>query len=250
MLIRNDIGGYSFLPGGDAFSGAVLADDDHEIVHAAFRESLPFEEGFPRIEAHLGDNGLSPRALCALELRSPAPYGRAGFLELNAEYLRWLDAWELRVEGRMPVARSNIAPAVDPPEAPSLFGFSYAIPRSGAKPKSFVVSGIGELRRGPVMTAESVREGETSEDALIEKTRFIVETTKTRLEEIGAEWSDVTRLNFYTVHPLTGWFETALWDGIGAAAHVGVQWFRAHPPIDVMIVEMDVRGIREEIVLD
>ena len=42
------------------------------------------------------------------------------------------------MDGINPVARTNVAPAVNPAPEPALYGFSYTV-RSNAKRKTFVV---------------------------------------------------------------------------------------------------------------
>ena len=55
-------------------------------------------------------------------------------LGFNAGYARILESWGLFVGGVNPVARTNIAPEVDPPTEPVLYGFSYSRPSDSSLP--------------------------------------------------------------------------------------------------------------------
>ena len=67
-LVKNPLGGYSFLPGLPMVSFGVRASAGFEIVHARFRKPLPLEDGFDAVAAHLkGIAGLI-RRFAALSL--------------------------------------------------------------------------------------------------------------------------------------------------------------------------------------
>src|ERR1041385_3665871 len=148
MLIPNPSGNYHFLPGIEAYSSGVVADAGYEIVHGTLDRLRPYREGFARIEEHLRAAGRDLHALCAVELRSPAPFSRAGFVAFNAGYRELLQQLGLLGGEHNPIARTNVAPAWLPPSEPALFGFSYTVPAGPSPRKSFVVAGAGELRRG------------------------------------------------------------------------------------------------------
>jgi hypothetical protein len=116
--INHPDGDYSFLPGIAPYSAGVVSTLGFEIVHATLHRPLPYRRGFDRIERHLGSEGRSRSALCGIELRSPRPFTFDGFAGFNASYARILEDWGLFVGGVNPVARTNIAPEVDPPPKP------------------------------------------------------------------------------------------------------------------------------------
>ena len=118
MLIANPRGGYHFLSGIDPYSCGVVADPGHEVVHATLRTSLPWREGFERIDAHLADVGRERHALCGIQLRSPEPFTMAGFIEFNVGYCDLVRSWDLYVGDLNPIARTNVAPADYPPAVP------------------------------------------------------------------------------------------------------------------------------------
>ena len=50
------------------------------------------------MDAHLAAEGCDRVALCAMELRSPAPFTMQGFIDFNREYCAVLKAWGLYVD--------------------------------------------------------------------------------------------------------------------------------------------------------
>lgn len=249
MMVANERGSYAFLPGGEPYSSGVVAMEGFEIVRVALREPLPWREGFDRIEAELAAAGRERAALCAVELRSPAPFTRAGFAEFNRGYRALLEEWGLLVEGQNPIARTNVAPAWGPPPEPSLFAFSFTVPVAAGGPRTFVVAGAGELRGGPLSEAAVIRPGETSPDAMAEKATYVMKAMTRRLEGLGVTWADVTATDVYTVHPLDPFAGPVILDPIGPAARRGLHWYPSRPPIDELKFEMDCRGLRVERVI-
>lgn len=252
MLLPNPAGNYHFLTGIEPYSSGVVADPGYEIVHVTLARPRPWREGFDRIDAVLRDAGRTRAALCGIELRSPAPFTRAGFLAFNQGYCQVIEAWGLRVEGRNPVARTNVAPQWAAPAEPSLYGFSYTMPAAapaGSSGPTFVVAGAGDLRGGPLLEAPVVRPGETSEDALREKAGYVMHVMEKRLAGLGRSWADVTAIDIYTAHSPASLIGPVVLEPAGASAIHGVRWFPSRPPIDELEYEMDVRGVRTELVL-
>ncbi len=252
MLLPNPAGNYHFLSGIEPYSSGVVADPGFEIIHVTLARPCPWQEGFDRIEAVLKEAGRPRAALCGIELRSPAPFTRAGFIEFNQGYCRVIEAWELLVDGRNPVARTNVAPQWAAPAEPSLYGFSYTMPLAApavSAAPTFVVAGGGDLRGGPLMEAQVVRPGETSEDALREKAAYVMHVMEKRLTGLGRTWADATAIDIYTPHALPSVLGPVILDPAGPAAIHGVRWFPSRPPIDELEYEMDVRGVRTELVL-
>jgi hypothetical protein len=115
MLVENKLGNYSFLKGIAPYSAGVAAEAGFEIVHVRLSRYAPLGAGFDAVEAHLRKAGRPLQAVCGMELRSPKPFSFAGFNEFNAGYVDALKKWDLLVDGMNPVARTNVAPAVNPP---------------------------------------------------------------------------------------------------------------------------------------
>jgi hypothetical protein len=246
-LIDHPEGHYRFLPGIAPYSGGVASAPGYEIVHATLHSPLPYRRGFDLIERLLASEKRPRAALCGIELRSPAPFTFEGFAEFNAGYARILEGWGLFVSGVNPVARTNVAPEVDPPAEPLLYGFSYTRPCPESAAPTFVVAGAGELPEGILAPEAIVRGGETSAEALAEKASFVMDLMEARLHGLGADWPHVTAIDVYTVHPIDRLLPEIILRRVGPAAAHGVRWFYSRPPIEGIEFEMDLRGVRAEI---
>lgn len=244
-LLEQPDGHYLFVPGGPGspYCSGVVAAPGYEVVHATLRQSLPWREGFALVDRYLVSIGRSRASLCAIELRAARPYTPdhwTGPGSFNQEYIDLLNSWGLFVDRENPVARTNVAPGLGPPAEQVLFAFSYTVPARGddASP-SFVAAGSGE--------DPTVRPGETTPDALRAKTRNVMATMRARLAALGARWEDVTAVDVYTVHDFSGFLEAEILAPLGAAARHGIHWYYSRPPIDDREVEIDLRGVRQEI---
>ena len=140
-------GGYRYVPGVTQYSGGAAALPGHEIVRVRFRQPLPLDAGFKRIETIIGEAGRPLTAFCACELRSPAPFSEAGFKSFNAAYCGVLERWGIYQGGVNPVARSNVCPEIAPPDAPCFHAFCFTVEAESAAP-SFVIAGSGEVAGG------------------------------------------------------------------------------------------------------
>jgi hypothetical protein len=222
------------------FCGGVVADTGYEIVHAVLRRPIPWRDGFALIERHLAALGRPRVALCAVELRCGKPYTREQFFApegFNGQYGALLREWGLVVDGVGSTARTNIAVDLAPLAEQVVFAFSYTVPAPDAPP-TFVVSGVPE--------APTVRPGETSVEALREKTVDIVATLDGRLASLGAGWDQATAVGLYTVHDLFPILRAAVLEKMGLASLNGIQWFYGRPPVDTSAIELDVRGVQRE----
>jgi hypothetical protein len=242
-------GGYRFLPGIAPFSSGAAASPGHQVVHATLREPVPWREGFGLIERHLRAESRPRAALCAIELRSPAPFSFAGFDEFNAGYQALLAEWKLLIGGENPIARTNVAPIVGAPSEPALYGFGYTVPGASARP-TFIVAGAGEMRERGVGVEGIVRHGETSTDAMREKAAHVMGTMQARLRGLGVGWADVTAIDIYTAQPIESFVADVVLRPAGAAAIHGVRWFPSRPPIVGLEYEMDLRGVVRELVVN
>jgi hypothetical protein len=156
-----------------------------------------------------------------MALLSPKPFSFYGFNQFNAVYVEVLKSWDLLVDGLNPIARTNVAPEVDPPGEPALYSFAYTAP-AAAPPISFVVAGAGELPEGSLNPLDVVRRGETSPQALAAKARFVLDLMEGRLHGLGASWGDVTVTNIYTVHDLNALLAPQILPRLGPAGQHGV----------------------------
>jgi hypothetical protein len=248
MLIRNEPGNYSFLKGSAPYSGGVVAEAGFEVVHVRLSRYLPLRRGFDAVEAHLKGAGRPLPALCGMELRSPKPFSFTGFRQFNAGYVDILKKWDLLVHGSNPVARTNVAPEVNPPGEPSLYGFSYTVASKAAR-KTFVVAGAGELPEGSGDAEDVVRRGECSAAAMREKARFVMGLMEGRLNQLGVAWRDVTVSEIYTVHDIRPFLSDEVLSSLDEGGVHGITWHYSRPPIDGIEYEMDLRGCVTELVI-
>ena len=190
-LIRFSDGVYAFLRGGFPYSQGVKALAGFSIERARFTQLLTMAQGFAAIEAHLKTLGRPRTALCAAELRSPAPLTMAGFKQFNEAYVAVLKQWGLLRDSLNPVARSNVAPQIAPPAEPCFYAFCYTVPATAAPP-SFVVAGSGEWPEGGRFPDDVVARGDVSAAGLKHKARFVLGKMEDRLAALGAAWREVT----------------------------------------------------------
>jgi hypothetical protein len=241
MLSRNLAGEYSFIKGIAPYSGGVVAARGFTIEYVRIARSVSWKTGTALIEQTLAKAGRPKQALCAISLRSPKPFSFTGFNDFNSGYIETLRSWNVLVDGANPVARTNVAPEIDPPAEPSLYAFAYTVRAEGASP-SFVVAGAGELPEGSLDPHDVVRRGETSAAAIAEKARFVLGLMDGRLRELGVGWDDVTVSNIYTVHDVNALLAREILPRLGGAKRHGVTWHYTRPPIVSIEYEMDVRG--------
>ena len=245
-LVNFPDGGYRYLKGVFQYSGGVVAQPGHAIDRVLFARPMTLSEGFKAIAAHLASMGRPLAALCACELRSPAPFSEAGFEAFNRGYADTLETWGLLRGDRNPVARTNVCPLVNVPAAPVFHAFCYTVEVGDAPtPPSFVVSGGGEARDGQTSYRESmVRLGDTSLAGLREKLRYVMAEMERRAAALGFGWADATAVQAYTVHDIGALVE----DEIIRRGNLsgGLTWHLTRPPIVDMEVEMDLRRVRCE----
>lgn len=248
-VILNPKGGYRFLPGIDPYSSGVIAEPGFEIIHVTLKKPFPWYDGLHSARRYLESIGLTHHALCGVELRCPKPHTMSGFIDFNRAYRALLDEWTVPVDGENPIARTNVAPVESPPPETVLFGFSYSMP-SDTGATTFVIAGGGELPTRKLDEQKIVRLGEATPDAMLEKARCVVDIMRTRLEGLGAVDEQLTAIDVYTAHDLRSSLAEILIPGLPAAASVGIRWFYTRPPIVNIEFEMDMRGVRQELVLD
>jgi hypothetical protein len=248
-LIDHPSGDYRFLPGIAPYSCGVVSKPGFEIVQVTFLQPPEYRAGMRKIEEFLHGIGRPRTALCGVSLRSPRPYTFQGFADFNAEYTSLLQTWGVFVDGLNPIARTNVAPVVGPPAEPVLYGFSITRPCPPELPSTFVVAGAGELPEGVLTRDQIIGLGDLSTNGLETKARFVMNLMEARLLGLGAVWSAVNAVNIYTAHSLTPLLPGTVLQRIGSAAIHGVRWHYARPPIEEIEYEMDVRGVRAELII-
>jgi len=248
-LISNPRGGYAFLPGIEPYSSGVIADDGHEIIHVTLAEPMPWYAGLLNVRKYLESQSRECFALCGVELRCPEPHSIGGFVDFNKDYRALLNEWDIPVDGENPVARTNVAPVVNPPAETMLHAFSYTVPAK-LDYRTFVVAGGGELPTRKLERDRIVRVGETSPDAMLEKADCVIKIMRHRLQHLDADELRLSAIDVYTAHPLLQPLSDTLIPGIPAAAQIGIQWYLTRPPVAEIEFEMDMRGVQREIVVN
>lgn len=249
-LTDHSAGNYRFLPGIAPYSCGVVSSPGFEIVHVTLQRPIEYHAGFDKITDYLAEEGRPKAALCAIELRSPRPFSFKGFADFNAEYAAILQRWGVFVDGVNPVARTNVAPVINPPSEPVLYGFSFTRPSPDNRPPTFVVAGAGELPEGFLAREHIVALGNTSPESLSIKAQFVMDLMETRLRDLGVDWPLASTVDVYTAHSLTPLLPEILLRRIGPASIHGTTWHFSRPPIEEIEYEMDVRGTRMEVRLD
>jgi hypothetical protein len=247
MLIHNEPGNFSFISGIAPFSFGCVADKGYEIVHTTLKPLSGLWEGLDLVERYIKGLGRPLNSLCGLELRLPQILSPEDFARFNRPYQEKLAQWKLGVNGRNPVARTNVADQTSPVKEASVYGFSYTIPSTTSDP-TFILSGAPEARLSE-SGFEVVAEGDISSEGLRRKLEFILETTSGWLGELARNWDDATRLNLYTVHNIHPLIESTIAPVTKAATRNGLCWYYARPPVDRFDLELDARGVRQEQIL-
>jgi len=240
-------GNYRFVPGVFQYSAGVAAEPGYRIERVRFKRFVSLAEGFRLIEETLKAAGRPLTAFCACELRSPAPFDEAGFEAFNKAYVGTLERWGLFDGKTNPVARSNVCPAMDPPQEPGFFAFSYTVADPSAAP-SFVIAGSGESPEGKGNYKDHIVSlGDTSPEGLRHKARWVLGEMENRMRVLGFTWSDVTVTQLYTVHDIYALMSDEI-DQRGAMQG-GLTWHLNRPPVVDLEYEMDCRGVYSERVL-
>lgn len=237
-------GGFRFIRGVFPYSAGVAAEPGFAIERVRFKRVVPLADGFAAIAAQLTALGRPLTALCGCELRSPKQFTDEEFGAFNAVYVATLKDWNLFRGDINPVARSNLAPAVNPPAVPGFYAFSYTVAGSAAPP-SFVIAGSGEVPEGRANYRDHiVAKGDASPAGLLQKARWVLSEQERRLSALGFSWNDVTATQVYTVHDIHPFMASEL-VARGADAG-GVTWHYVRPPIVDLDYEMDCRSVALE----
>jgi hypothetical protein len=249
-LVANEPGGYLFVPGLPFFSFGAVATGGFEMVRAIFRNPPVFPEGLAVVERHLRAAGRPIQALCGFELRNGRQATMREFMTFNDSYINRLRRAGVLVKEQMPLTRSNLV-LRGSDASHRIHAFSYTVPASSPSSRrpTFVVAGIPEVRfLGP--EPEIVAKDDLSITGLRQKTTFILETIEGLLTTMEAGWSDVTGIQLYTVRDLHPLMESVVLPRIGEAAMRGIQWHHVLLPIGGGEVEIDVRSVRADLIID
>lgn len=251
MLIDQPVGGFRFFKGIAPYSCGVVAAKGFEIVHVTLKKPAPYQQAITRVIDTLSSMGRPAQALCAMQLRLPAPLTFDGFAAFNSAYQNLLSDKGLLLNGLNPVARTNIAPALNPPETPSLYSFSFTIPSTPLnQTPTFIVAGAGDLNDQTNLSESAiVRPGESSQNALIEKAACVMQVMMERVNGLEVDWADAGTVDLYTIYPIRSFLINTVLRNLGAGTVHGIRWQFGQPPIKGLMFEMDLRGVNQEYLL-
>lgn len=234
-------GGYRFIKGTDRYSLGVVAFPGYRLERVRFLKPPPLHAGFKRAREVIENAGRPATALCACELRSPAPLAEDGFRSFNTIYCDILKEWGLLTGELNPVTRSNVCPMIARPAEPMLYAFTFIIREDDAAP-SFQLGGSLEAPElAGNLSAHVIRPGETGPEALRDKARWVLGEMETRLRLFDAGWDDVASVHLYTVHD--AYFLLADEMGRRGVMTNGLTWFLSRPPVQGLEFEMDCRSV-------
>jgi hypothetical protein len=241
-MLEIEQGHYRVLPAGGVFCGGVLPAEGYEVIHVILRPNLPLLQGYTFVEGYLKNLDLPVQAVCGMELRVPAQMTLDAFRTFNGPYVEQLRKWDLMVGNYSAVCRTNVAPGLDAPTQASLHAFIYVAP-AGRKGSTFCVSGTADIDpKGKV-----VAERDTSAAGMTEKLKYVIDVIGGRLAELELSWDDATQVDLYMVEEMRNLWGTTVLPALGAAASAGVRLHYARPPIHGAEVELEVRGVMQEI---
>lgn len=236
-------GAYAFLPGDVTISKGIVATPGHRLIHMRLRTLLPYHGGFGAISVLLGRLGVPLSALCGVELRVPQPLSFEDFTALNQDYNRLLERYGLLIGGSGPMARTTVAPVVNPPAEISLASFTISVPALNTPGNEFLVSGAGDIRGQPYSAEAIVRPDENALDAPAEKIAFVLACLTTVLEQIGQPWADVRDIMVYTALEAAPPILEQMLTPLDPHLADRVRLLSSRPPLVGMGFEMDVRRI-------
>ena len=236
--------GYRFMPGVSQYSCGIGALPGFTIERVRFAGVVPLKQGFADIAEIIKAAGRPLTAFGACELRSPAPFTEDGFKAFNEIYIKTLIEWGVMKDGINPVARSNVCPKLDPPPEPGFHAFSFTTTAPNAPP-SFVVSGSGEAVEGKANYRDhTVRLGDTSPQAMLEKARFVLDEMERRMRAFSGNWRQTTAVQLYTIRDVFPFLESEL--GRRGVLRQGLTWHFNRPPVVDLEYEMDCRRVHVE----
>jgi hypothetical protein len=238
------------VPGVPFFSFGAVAASGFEMVRVTFRRPPLFPEGLAAVERHLRAAGRPIEALCGFELRNGRQATMREFMTFNDSYIDRLRRAGVLVKEQMPLTRSNLV-LTGTDASHRIHAFTYTMPASSpsSRPPTFVVAGIPDVRLLDP-NPEIVAKDDLSQNGLRQKTIFILETIESLLTTMGAGWGDVTGIQLYTVRDLHPLIESIVLPRLGEAAMRGIQWHYVLLPVGGGDVEIDVRSVRAELIID
>ena len=82
---------------------------------------------------------------------------------------------------------------------------------------------------------------------MLAKATYVMGVMEKRLDGLGARWDLVNAIDVYTTRALEGLLEETILNRLGPARRHGLHYHKAHPPVLDIEFEMDMRGVRSQI---
>ena len=115
------------------------------------------------------------------------------------------------------------------------------------RPASFVVAGAGDLMdQSDLQQSSIVAIGVDGPEAWRLRIEQVCQEMENRMSSMGVDWKDCSTVDIYCAKD---WFSQAgatLVERVGLAVGAGLHWYVAHPPIEGLSFEMDVRCVSTE----
>lgn len=241
----NAAGGYDYLPNIAAYSGGVVAKQGFEIERVEFSRILPLPSAFDEISRIIQGAARPLQSLCAVEVRSPAPFTYESFGSFNEVYINRLHDMDVLFDGMSPVARTNAVPLYDAPQEPGVLAFHFTTVTDVEDwSKTYVLSGSAEGSESD--PSDIVSPGLADEAAQFAKAERVLSVLRSRMDRLGCETLDPTRVSLYSPLVLSPSVQKLVATGLGGSAARGFHNFLASPPVEAWSFEMDARRVLRE----
>jgi hypothetical protein len=239
MLQNHPNGRYQFLLANRVYSAAVSTLPGYTMLRAIFCVPPPYAQGLAMACQYLNGLGLTPDAMCGIELRLPRQLTLAQFDEFNVAYIAAMGALHIFVTEQSPITRTTVACNSTAIQEPALFAFSFVVAGANAQPdRHFLSAGNGEItREGKIVAA-----GNEDSDAQRAKVSYVTSELSAVLQTLDVTWRDVTSICVYSTFDAMPHLanEASVQPRLAIS---GVQQYPCQPPLIGMAFEMDVRCV-------
>jgi len=247
-------GSYSYLPSVFQYSAGVMAEPGYRLEQIRFKHAVPLQDGFKAVESRLRFLGRPFTAFAHCELRSPKQFDDQGFIDFNKTYVRQLQSWNIYtpavdgVDAINPVARTNVCQSIMVHK--KFQCMRLPILCQALSSKQVLLSRVVEMPEkalNPTKTV-SLPLGMFLKQDCRKKMAFVIEEMANRLRSFDLKWSDVTKVQAYSIHNIALLVDELLAKP-GLIQH-GLTWHFARPPVAGLDYEMDLRGSVNELFSD
>lgn len=234
MRLSNERGNYDYLPSVPVYSGGARAHAGYTVKRVRLAGNLGITEAFTRISEIIAAEGRPIQALCGVELRSPSAISPEEFRAFNTEYVALLETYELLIDGKSPIGRTNVVPLIAGHPEKYVHAFTYTV-EGQLLDDSYAVAGGAEVPESA--PDQIVAKGDTSPEGVTAKVNYVVREMRERRRQLGSEASPFLT-HLYTPLTLGNEHRSEIRTLAGDAEGV-IDCFAA-PPVNVLHFEMDI----------